>query len=502
MNAIGEIINLMDGLDKKAFESHLKNKNKRIDVQNIKLFKLLETDDIIAINKIYGTNNAAFHALNKRLYDNLVAFMANRTFVNNTGEAHEVLRLLVVSRLFLEHKLTKTAFKCLARAEVKALDLEHFSLLNEIYHTQIQYAHLQPAQNLDALIEKFNVNTKKLRREEQLNVGYALLRRELTDIVHKGKVIDFREFIMGTVNRLGISLNEALTFKSLYQILFIANEYASLNSNFTLVEPFVQKSYNFIAGKEDMAGKQLYYHIYILYFMANIYFRNRKFSESEAVLTIMYSQMQQQNKQYYQLFSQRYYLMLSLNKNYNGDPAGAMAVAEKALKDANKKTDVSDVHDLRLAMIVFCLLREDKSVSTYMRQYTHTDSWYEKKLGMLYAIRKSLVEILMHIQFENTELALSRIKSFKRRYKKYLAEVNESRVMDYVLLLERYVLKPEIAATAQFKHTIEAMIKPDVQEDIFVLSFIGWMLAKAYKKPPYDVTIALMHDGRYQTIGL
>lgn len=492
MNAIGEIINLMNSFDKKAFENHIKEKNRRNDVQNVKLFKLLETDDIISINKIYGINNAAYHALNKRLYDNLISFMANRTFVNNTGEAHEVLRLLVVSRLFLEHKLTKTAFKCLAKAEVKALDLEHFSLLNEIYHTQIQYAHLQPNLSLDVLIGKFTTNTVKLQGEEQLNIGYALLRRELADIMHKGKVIDFREFIMGTVSRLGISLNEALTFKSLYQMLFIANEYASLNSNFTLVEPFVQKSYDFIVGKEEMAGKQLYYHIYILYFMANIHFRNRKFTESEAVLEMMYSQMQQQNGRYYELFCLRYFLILSLNKNYSGNPGAAMAIAEKALKDAGKKADVSDVHDLRLAVIVFCLLQEDRTVNKYMRQYVHTDSWYEKKLGMLYTIRKSLVEILMHIQFENTELALSRIKSFKRRYKKYLAEVNESRVTAYVLLLERYVLKPEIAFTVQFKQSVEAMVQPGVQEDIFVLSFIGWMLARALKKPPYEITLALM----------
>ena len=492
MNAINEIINLMDNYDIKAFEVHLKEKNKRNDVQNIKLFKLIETDDLNAINKIYGTNNAAYHALNKRLYDNLVQFMANRTFVNNTGEAHEVLRLLVVSRLFLEHKLTKTAFKCLAKAEAKAIDLEHFSLLNEIYHTQIQYAHLNTQLLLDDVIKKFNANKEKLNREEQLNLGYALLRRELAEIMHKGKVIDFREFILGIMGSLGVSLNEILTFKSLYQILFIANEYASLNSNFTLVEPFVQKSYNFISGKAEMAGKQLYYHIYILYFMANIHFRNRRFTESEVMLELMHSQMQQQNKRYYVLFYLRYSLLLSLNNNYKGEPAAAMAIAEKALKDAPKKADAADVNDLRLAVIVFCLQQQDRAVSKYMRQYVHSDSWYEKKLGMVYAIRKSLVEILMHIQFENTELALSRLKSFKRRYKKYLAEVSETRVMDYAVLVEKYVLKPEIAATPAFKQRIEAMVQPDAQEDIFVLSFLGWLLAKAYKKSVYEVTLGLM----------
>ena len=492
MNAIREIINLMDNYDKKAFESFLREKNKRNDVQNIKLFKFLETDDIVSINKIYGTNNAAYHALSKRLYDNLVSFMANRTFVNNTGEAHDVLRLLVVSRLFLEHKLTKTAFKCLTKAETKAINLEHFSLLNEIYHTQIQYAHLNPQLPLDVVIEKFNANKEKLNREEQLNLGYALLRRELADIVHKGKVIDFREFIIGTMGKLGVSLTEILTFKSLYQILFIANEYASLNSNFTLVEPFVQKSYTFINGKEEMAGKQLYYHIYILYFMANIHFRNRRFAESEAMLQLMHTQMQQQNKRYHPLFYLRYFLLLSLNKNYNGEPENALAIAENALKDASKKADPLDVNDLRLAIIVFCLQQEDRAVSKYMRQYVQSDSWYEKKLGMVYAIRKSLVEILMHIQFENTEVALSRLQSFKRRYKKYLAQVNETRVMYYVLLVEKYVLRPEIVLSQAFKQSIEAMVQPNAQQDIFVLSFLGWLLAKAYRKPVYEVTLGLM----------
>ncbi|MXN92660.1 hypothetical protein GR160_15635 [Flavobacterium sp. Sd200] len=494
MNAVSEVIGLMNLSDKKDFENYIKQKNKRNDTQNLKLFRLLETDDINTINKIYGTNNAAYHALNKRLYDNLVSFMANRTFVNATGEAHEVLRLLVVSRFFLEHKLTKAAFKCLAKAEAKANDLGHFSLLNEIYHTQIQFSHLEPLVNLEALIEKFTANAANMQKEEKLNMAYALLRNELADVMYKGKVIVFKDLIKSTLKRLTISLKDVLTFKSLYQMLYIANEYASLNSNFAMIEPFVQKSYSFIAARQDTAGNQLYYHIYILYFMANIHFRNRRFAESEAVLQTMHEQMREQNGRYYSLFCLRYFLILSLTKNYGGYPIEALSIAQKALKDHGNKADASDVHDIRLAIIVFCLLQEDRTVSQYMKDYKHTDSWYEKKLGMLYAIRRCLVEILMHIQFENTELALSRIKSFKRRYKKYLNNVNEARVMDYVLLLEHYVLKPEITATTRFKQALEALLHTPAQEDIFVLSFIGWLKARFTKKTPYDETLILMNS--------
>ncbi|MFY7728879.1 MAG: hypothetical protein ACOVRN_05130, partial [Flavobacterium sp.] len=144
MNAIPDIVSLMNEDDKREFSAFLRYKNKRNDAKDVKLFKLIETDDIDGIKNLYKgqNNNDAYHALRKRLHESLVQFMANRTFETATGEAHEVLRLLVVSRFFLEHNLTKTAFKCLAKAEARALPLEQFSLLNEIYLTRIQYAHL------------------------------------------------------------------------------------------------------------------------------------------------------------------------------------------------------------------------------------------------------------------------------------------------------------------------------------------------------------------------
>jgi len=495
MNAIEDIISLMNTDDSKAFNGYLRKKNRRGDTHNIRLFKLIETDDINAIKNLYkGQNNdGAYHALRKRLHDSLVEFMANRTFEKNTGEANEALRLLVVSRFFLEHHLTKTAVKCLSKAEAKALPLEQFSLLNEIYQTRLQYAHLNPAEDLDVLIQKFKANQKLMQQEAQLNIAYALLRRELGEIQLRGKVIDFRAFIEKTMDSLGVSLDEVLTYKSLYQILFIANEYATMNHNFNLVEPFVKKSFEFIEGKKDRAEGQLYYHIYILYFLANINFRNHRFAESEAYLAQMLEQMQKQGSRYYDRFFLRHQLLLSLNKHFNGDPGGAIYLAEKTLKAASPKANPVDVNDLRVCLAMYCVQLSDRASLTHMAQFTHTDAWYEKKLGMLWSIRKSLLEILMYAQFDGyEELALARIKSFKRRYKKYLAEVNEQRVWGYALMIERYLLKPETAQHPDFKKNILALINPDIKEDIFIISFLGWLLAKADKKSAYQAAIDLI----------
>jgi hypothetical protein len=85
---------------------------------------------------------------------------------------------------------------------------------------------------------------------------------------------------------------------------------------------------------------------------------------------------------------------------------------------------------------------------------TRTDAWYEKKMGMLWTIRKNLMEILVHAQFSNIELAMSRLNSFRRRYKKYLLKTSEERVLLFLRLVEKYLLKPDVAFETSYRRTV------------------------------------------------
>lgn len=496
MNALQEIVNMMNETEKKAFIQYLSKKNKRKDTGNIALFNSIKTDDINHKNNTIESKKStdAYHALRKRLYDSMIDFMANRSFENDTSQENAVLRLIVVSRLFFEHKLIKTAFKCLAKAEDIALNIEHFSLLDEIYQTQIQFAHFNLSEPIEKIIAKFKTNKKQLEHEEQLNLGYAVLRRELAAIYHEGRITDFQTLIKNTIETHGISLKQGLTFKSLYQILFIANEYASLNNDFSLIQLFVIKSYRFISKKTDLTERHLYYHIYILYFIANFYFRNGQFTESLNYLDLMFTELQKHSGKYYQRFCLRYFLLLAFNENYLGHSQKAIEIAEKALS-SNKKADPNDSNDIRLMLIVFYIQQSaGRNAVKEMAKLSHTDNWYEKKMGMDWTIKKCLVEILLYTQQENTELALSRIKSFKRRYKKYLLTVNEERVVQYLLFAEQYVIKPEIIQTQKFQKAIEDFIikAQNGPKDILIMSFLSWLLAKVRRKTIYETTLNLL----------
>ncbi len=97
-------------------------------------------------------------------------------------------------------------------------------------------------------------------------------------------------------------------------------------------------------------------------------------------------------------------------------------------------------------------------------------------MGVVWTIRKNLIEILMHAQFDNLDYAISRLQSFKNRYKQYLTQVNEQRIIDFVKLIEKYLLNTDIIKNQSFKDKIISMQYQKENQDVFSLSFINWFV--------------------------
>ena len=495
MDALSQLIDLLTEKEKTDFSLFLSRKNKREDVKNIDLFNILKTDDIDSLKKLYESSKKkdAYHALRKRLHDNLLLFLSQKTFENSNSEVYDALRLVVVGRFLLENHLSGTGFKCLIKAERLAAQLEQFSLLNEILLLRLQYAHLNAEENLEELSEKFLINQKHLQHEAKLNLAYAFLRQELHNIHLKGKVINLTDLIAATIKKHHISVNDLMTYKSLYQILFIANEYAAIYQNYSLIEPYIRKSYQFIQSRKESSEYHLFHHLHILYYLANFNLRNRLFIDSKAYLKQLRELMEIQ-KPYYQLFYLRYQLLLALNEHFSGNKQDALKIIQDALQSAGKKYKQEDLDDLQLCLTMFLAQHNDSTCLRHLAKLTHSDAWYEKKLGMLWAIRKNLMEILIHAQFGNIDLATSRLQSFKRRYKKYLLTTNEKKVMDYVNLVEKSLHKPDSVFEKYFQKDVMNLLETKENDDIFNLSFIGWLIAKWKKETPYKTTIDLLFE--------
>ncbi|KGE13494.1 hypothetical protein [Sphingobacterium deserti] len=493
MDTLSQLIGLLDNVEKRQFRLSLQRKNRRSDVKNLQLLDLLETDDSNVSTMLYKQpeNNDAYHALRKRLQQSLLIFLSQKAFENSHSMAHEVSRLLVVARFLFENGVAKVAFKSLDKAERLANNLEEFNLLNELLLLKLQYAHLEGGEHLDALTARFLANQTAMLRESKLNIAYAFLRQELEAINLKGKIVNLTTLIITTIRKYKISLSDLMTFKSIYQILFIANEYAAIQQNYTLIERYVIRINNFISSQSGEKPPHLFYHISIMYFLANFHLRNKDFSNSESYLLKM-AELMDTDARYRALFSARYKLLLAINKHFSGEPEAAVGVLRYALAQVKGATKAEDIEDLRICLAMFLAQHNNRESLRQLAMLTRTDAWYEKKLGMLWTIRKNVMEIIVQAQFENTELALSRLQSFRRRYKKYLQTTAEDGVLSYLRLVERYLLKPAEVFKATYQNEVLAQLTEDGNNDIFRISFIAWLIARWEKRTSYEVTLALI----------
>jgi hypothetical protein len=165
--------------------------------------------------------------------------------------------------------------------------LEQFNLLNELLLLKLQYAHLPGAEDLEALTARFLRNQSDMQREAKLNMAYAFLRQELQEIQLKGKIVNLTTLMITTIRKYKISEQDLMTYKSIYQILFIANEYAAIQQDYGLIERYINRTNQFMKDQTYKKKSYLFYHISILYFLANFHLRQKDFARSASYLKEM-----------------------------------------------------------------------------------------------------------------------------------------------------------------------------------------------------------------------
>jgi hypothetical protein len=496
MIELKSIIDTLAAEDYQKFVNYLQQKNKRKDTKNIKLFKLLansnENSKSICLNLYNVEKSNAYHALRKRLFQSLIDFTANKNLEDENSIDMQIVKYILASRTFLLQNNYNIAYKILDKAERLADEHLLFAILNEVYHTKIQYASNYPKIDLEELIIKQKENQKKHQLEDQLNIVYAKLKSVLHKVNYEGIVIDFESELENILKTHNIELNASLSFKSLYQILAIANISALATSKYYKIEDFVLKSYAILKTNKD-TEKQLYYQIEIAYIIANTLFRNKKFEASLHYISEMDQLMTIKRSTYYNNFILKKTLVEALNLNYCNNQNKAIRLIESIMN--KKHDDLETLLNLRLSCFMFYFQKEEffkaKSISA---KFYHTDQWYIEKAGIDWVIKKNIAELLLYIELQEDDLFFSRLKSFRRRYTIYLNQIEQERILIFLKFAEQYYIKPESIITEEFKNKLEISFKWTSvnEEDIFVISSYAWLKNKVEKGNLYQTTLRLI----------
>ena len=484
MKAISAIINTFSNEEAHEFLLFQQKKNRRGDTKNEALFKHIAQGNTNNLDiQLYGKpSKNAYHALCKRLQDSLIDFIATKSFATETGEELEILKRLLAARIFFEHKQYAIGFKTLAQAEKKAQALDVYALLTEIYHTQIQYAHLKPALDLEEIIAKCQRNLQNFMQEQELNIIYATIKNRLKSTQPQTK----NNIVVDAFEASNITLDTSLTYKALCQLLNLTATTARIDSDYYSNLPFMEEIYTIVSEKKEPKEKHLYYYIEILYLMATTYFRNKNFDTSLRFLESMKHEMTKKKGTYQSQFYEKWRVLQALNLNYTGNHKEAIVLLKEG-------TTQSLDGSLALLMSLFQQEQFNEAYQVFKNLH-HSDGWYEKKMGWVWVLKKSIIEILLLVELDKLDLVLSRLQRFQKKYNKKLQRLGEERALNFIKLISLYYENPTAVTTSGFKDKVETSFEwiGKEREDIFVMSFYAWLKAKMEQRNLYEVTLTLV----------
>lgn len=493
MSLIHTMIATLSQEDKKEFTRNLKRRNKRSNTRNIELFTLLDTsikqtklDEVIYDKPSKG----AYHALCKRLHDSLIDFIATKSFNKESSEEMSALKLVLVSRIFFQQDQVKIAFKTLGKAELIAVKYSLFSILNEIYHTQILHAHLNKNLNLQHVISKYQANKLNIKQEENLNLFYATIQAELNQSNPEVSTI-----INRNLELFNISITENLSYQSLFKILQISNQVAHVTRNYLAILPFVEKACKLIDTSERYSSKHLYDHLQILYYLANTYFRIKNFEEAGKYLEAMHFNMHLEKSKYYTMFYPQYVLIENLLLIYTGENKVAIKNLQSFNFEKYKNTQVYSL-DLKLTLVVSLFLNGNyKEAFKIYNGFYHSDQWYNSKVGYIWVIQKNLIEILLLIELDYFDLVESRLNGFRKKHRIHLIDHKESIVLNFIKLISIYYYKTEDVHCDEFKKKVDFLLKvKTIGNDVFTISFYAWLKSKINKTEIYKTSLEFIKN--------
>lgn len=486
-----ELIEVMSAKEAEGFVQFLKKKNKRSDVRNIDLFHIYYKSKKDTIREELNTN--AYNVLKKRVADALIEYLANTTIEEESNAEIGIIKLLLLSRKLFLHSKYKSAFRLLKRAEKQATSIAHFSLLNEIYHTSIQYSHHEYSDSQEDIFKKFEENQDSFQQQERLNLVYAKIKKSYLNQKGQGDGIDINKLINESFTAYGISEKDGINFKSLYQIASIIDIAGTQTKDYHSVKPFFESKIEELRDGEGDTEKFILYQIDMLYALANIYFRKKDFNKSEYYLEQMRIQMARFDGKYQQQRLAQYGTLLALNLNYSGKYMEAEGLLMHILSDKSHKKENLANTVLTLTMIKFQQgkLKEAKQLLGDLKE---TDNWYLKHSGLEWLLNKKMLEILLFMEISEVTLVESLITSFSRKYISYFKENKNLQALQFLKLIKKHFQQPDQSTSKEFKNLVDRTLKfkKTQQEDIFMMSFYAWLKSKMEERNVYEVTLELV----------
>ncbi len=481
----------------KTFVNRLKQKEKRRDLQLFHILSLQEEfsprqiakklDDHLKMN--------AYHSIRKRLTKHLMDFMVTNRLAEDTTASSSVMGLISLSKYLFEKNKPTTAWNYLEKAEQKAIDNEHYDLLNTIYNLQIEQTTSNTKKDLYEIISLRNQNKQLADEEEKVNIASSMVKQQILEYKLNGENVDFNQVVKSTLKQYGLSKTITARPKLTHKIVQISRGVALATKQYHEFEPFIIKQYQKIESRSEFAPKDHFYKLSFLYMISHTLYRNKKFKQSEHYLETLYIEASKYKRNYWEQFYPKYIMLLSAVKSYQGNNEDALTFLQNEFDKNKHRLSHEDELNILLNLALYYFQNNDaESALDILLSNYHTDHWCAKVVGKEWVLKKNLMEAILHYELANPDMAITRIRTIERNLGDILSQKPYERVKVFIGLVKQVISKPDIVSQQSFEDKIEYSFEwlPMEEEDIQAMSFYAWLKSKITKKDYYEVLLLLV----------
>ncbi len=497
MDKLQELVNTFSEDDKKEFRVFINRQKSKKERKDLDLFELIAdyTPAKEIQKKLYKTpNKVAYHTLRKRLLKHITDFIVLKQIDNDVTSTSSISGLISLATYSFNNKSDELGWRFLTKAEQTAIDNEQFELLNNVYHLQLEQSESDYAPDVNEIYEKWKTNKDLVNENEKVSIAYNFIKREINQVILTGEDKDLNKIIDKLLKKYGINDLVFQRPEVLYKVLDLTRRVMLSKKDFYNFEPYVIRMYNELVAQHGFSKKNHFYKIHILYMIAHILYRNRKFKLSNQYMEEMYQAMQKYNNAYYNKFYPKYVMLSAANYSYLNLNDKSISILSAISDSTLKKLPVEDQLNIKMNLIIYYGNAGDYKQSNQIINFlNHSDKWLTKKMGIEWVLKKNMIEIMIQYELENFEIALNRIRSFERTYSELFKHPVYSRALQFIQKVKMIINNPLIIKDKSFVNKVidELVQTPSEQEDLQAMAYYAWLKGKLLNQNYYQVLLEI-----------
>lgn len=486
MHYLEEVIDSLDEADRKEFSFFIQRNKLKKGRKDFQLFRLLTAGvaDTATLTAVLAVNKNAYHSLRKRLYKHLSDFIILKSMDQDATASGRVSAISAMAKYLFQKGLNAAAWKLLLRAENFGLQYELFDLLNTIYLLQIEQSYLNDEIHLQDIIERYELNSSRLKQSEKIIVLQAVLKERVLSAKKQGLEVSFDDILTETLTDFQMKRLSRESPKILFSLMSTLRQWVVVSKEFHAFEPTLERSFLALTLRDNH-----YYMVQLQLMLAHTKYRNKNFGESMHYLESLKAHLNQTPVHFQNSTIIRVNQLKAANLIFLGGLAESVQLLEELIAQKLPERIRSNV--ITNLGIYHFYQQDYRRCMQLLNAYEHTDTWYKNHMGIEWLLKRDLMAVLLFNDADQKDLAESRIRSIERKYASLFRQRRYKRVSAFLKLIKRIVYQEGILNLDDLEKEVQVSWEwvPRKEEDLQAMIFYAWLRSKITRQTFYECMV-------------